>query len=94
MLELQGGFLRPSQQTCGLEHVLDLPPVQLRRTQFVQLFLAERVRVGGASQELAPDMASGGFIEVFVGQRDMDSGFEGWIDIFGSVGGEEEDTLQ
>lgn len=93
MLELQCGFPRPRQQTRCLEHVLDLSPVELRLAQFVQLFLAESVRVGGAIQELAPDMASGGCIEIFVGQRDMDSGFEGWIDIFGSVGGEKENTL-
>lgn len=89
MLKLQGSLLRPGQQASRLDHVLDLATIELSLSKLVQLRVGELLRVSSTSQELGPDVAAGGCIEVLVGQRNMNSRFEGRVDVFGPVSGEE-----
>lgn len=89
MVILQSSLLRPGQQASRLDHVLDLATVELSLSKLVQLRVRELLRVSGTRQEMGPDVATGGCIEVLVGQRNMNSRFEGGVDVFGSVSGEE-----
>lgn len=89
MLKLQGSLLRPGQQARRLDHILDLTTIKLKLSKLVQLRVREFLRVTSTRQEMGPDVAAGGCIEVLVGQRNMNSRFEGRVDVFGPISGEE-----
>lgn len=58
MLESKLGLLGPSKQAGRLQHVLNLPAVQVHLSQFIELCTREFLGVVCPLNELSPDKAS------------------------------------
>ncbi len=75
--------------------VADLPPVHVLVGQRVDVVVqvvvvdARLAEVAQPREEVAPDLAPLGFLEVVVVQGELDAGFEGLVEGADSVGGED-----
>jgi hypothetical protein len=88
MLIIERTFLFLSQQMRSADDILDLSAVQLQLCQLVELFVGESRGVGPA-EELAPDLATGDFIELGVLDGNVNTGFKCCVYLLGSIGGQE-----
>jgi len=82
------------QHLRRLDRTLDLPSIQLNRAQLIQVRSADIAFLFGKTHdEVGPDLAAGGLGEDFVVEGDVDAGFEGGVEGFDAVGGQEHDAF-
>lgn len=93
MLESKFGLLGPSKQTRRLQHVLNLPAVQVYLSQLIKLCTRKFFGVVCPLNKLSPNKAPGGRIKILVGKRHVNTRLECRIDVLSSVGSQEQDTL-
>lgn len=94
MLHSQPLPLPRRQHLRRLHRTLNLSPIQLDRAQLIQIRGADiAFFFGQTHDEVGPDLAAGRGGEDFVVEGDVDAGFEGWVEGFDAVGGQEHDAF-
>ena len=87
--------LLPGEELRSFERILNLAAVHVAVGQLVQVLVAEIVllAIGGRFEKVGPHVSARGCAELVVVHADVNTRLESGIDVFDSVGGEEEDAF-